>query len=144
VSTTVRVANYYPGLLGGFWDIGADTPTDELGLSTDALLFLTQFGQEITYYPRSGGSRVILGIIDWSPPAPVDGAPAGMGKIITVSVANSGTSVDDDDVGGILASAIDTGGDKLELPLREGATATQRRITKMPVQDAGMLKFTIT
>ena len=105
-------------------------------LDTNASEFLDEFGEDVTYLPEGGGSRSIVGIVVRKQPAAIDGASGAVSPMITVMVANDSTK-------GIGSEEIDTGGDKLAICPRIGKAAQQRRITKMTLQDHGMLRIEV-
>ena len=96
--------------------------------------FLTTFGETVVYWPRTGGSREITAIVGRDRPDDLDGVPHGQAPRLTINVAN-------DETDGISSSEVDKGGDKVELAVKIGETAQQRRITKILYQDAGMMKL---
>jgi len=106
-----------------------------LDLGADAEIFLAEYGEPITYHPRTGASRVIQAIVDRSPPAPL-GPPGTLAAVLTITVAN-------DAVTGISSAAMDLGADQVELPLRVGATPERRRIRSPSAQDPGMLTLEV-
>ena len=96
--------------------------------------FLTMFGETVTYKPLAGGSRAITAVVNREGVGAVDGLPHGQGPLVSVIVAN-------DAVTGISTADIDTGGDKVTVAWQIGETATDRRITDILSQDAGMLEL---
>jgi hypothetical protein len=97
-------------------------------------VFLADFGEDVTYVPLTGDERPIRAIIDRNPPMPPAGSPvkAGLAPKITAEVANDATA-------GISSSEINTGGDKLKLPVRIGEAATARPLVTILRHDAGSL-----
>ena len=113
-------------------------------LASDAEMFLAEWGDEIIYRPAGGTARTILAVIDRNPPAGISESPSGgIGKSITIDVANRATSVDDDEYGGISSDEVDTGGDKVDVALRIGLTAQSRMISRVLSQDAGMMQLEV-
>lgn len=106
---------------------------DQTLIDTTADL-LAVFGETVTYWPASGGSRSISAVVDRERPADMDGAPHGSAPLLTIEVANDSTS-------GISSNEIDTGGDKLELAVRIGKSAQKRLVKKIISQDAGMMRL---
>jgi len=87
----------------------------------------------ITYLPRGGGSRNIEAIIEYPGPGAIGGmASSGSRPIMDIYIENSSTS-------GISSAEVDTGGDKLDVPLRFGLTAARVRITRIVAQDKAVL-----
>ena len=95
---------------------------------------LTTFGETVTYYPKAGGSRSITAVVSRQPPGSLDGAPHGHAPRLSVHVKNDATA-------GISSAEIDTGGDELNLAVRIGEAAENRRITKILNMDHGMLEL---
>lgn len=91
------------------------------------------FAETVTYWPRVGSSRSIKAVVirDQIATLSEDGGQTNLPSF-QVFVANTAT-------GGISSSEIDTGGDKIELPPRDGKTAEKRSITQITEQDHGML-----
>lgn len=113
-------------------------------LQADAEIFLTEFGEEITYRPAGGTARTILAVVDRNPPEPVPQSPIDvMGKAITIEVANRTTSTSDDEFGGIGSAELDTGRDNVDVVLRLGDSPETRRITNVLSQDLGMLRLDV-
>ena len=86
----------------------------------------------IVYRKRSGATRNIKAILDYPGPEDLMGLSGGDRPVIDVYVENNTTS-------GISPAEIDTGGDKLELPLRIGLANRKVRIIDIPVQDRTIL-----
>ena len=105
----------------------------------DVELFLNTYGEEIIYHPKSGNPRRILGVIDRNLPMSITESGAGMRKQINIHVANRETDKDDDNYGGIGSAELDTGGDKVSLPLRLGSELETRPIIGLLEQDDEML-----
>lgn len=105
-------------------------------LSEDADIFLSIFGQAITYYPRGGGSRAIVGIVDQEQVSGIPGVPGANTPPARITVKNSATD-------GISSTEIDTGGDKIGYSVRIGQAAQSRRIGKIISQDHGMLTLEV-
>ncbi len=101
-------------------------------LAAEADTFLAAFGEAVTYYPKGGGSRDIIAVVDRNPVAGIDGVPHGNTSKLVVKVKN-----DSDD--GISSSEVETGGDKIKLSVRIGKTASQKRINSIHWHDYGMM-----
>jgi hypothetical protein len=92
------------------------------------------FAETVTYWPRGASTgRAIKAVVirDQIATFSEDGGQTNLPSF-QVFVANTAT-------GGISSSEIDTGGDKIELPPRDGKTAEKRSITQITEQDHGML-----
>lgn len=90
----------------------------------------SDFGETITYYPRVGSSRQIIGVVMRDSTLRDDAG--GILNTFEVHVANDGTS-------GISSTDINLGGDYITLPPRDGKSPTSHTITEILVQDEGML-----
>lgn len=91
------------------------------------------YGQTVGYVPRSGSPRSISAIVDYIGPESVGPLAGGSRPHVEVTVGN--------DSSGILSTEIDTGGDKLKLPMRYGLTSATVRIVKIINQDEGALRL---
>ena len=105
-------------------------------LAADADWFLTYFGEPVTYHPKGGGTRDIIAVVDRNPVASITGLPHGNTPRMLVVVKN-----DSDD--GISSSEVNTGGDKVNLSVRIGDTAQQRRINSIVWNDIGMMHLEV-
>ncbi len=101
-------------------------------LADQADVFLAEFGEAVTYYPKGGSSRDINAVVDRNPVAGINGVPHGNASQVIVKVKN-----DSDD--GISSSEVNVGGDHIKFAVRIGKTATQKRITGIPWEDVGMM-----
>ena len=106
---------------------------DQMLIDTNAD-FLAVFGETVTYWLASGGSRSITAVVDRERPADLDGAPHGSAPLLVIEVANDSTT-------GISSDEVDTGGDKIEVAVRIGESAQKRLIKKIISQDAGMMRL---
>jgi len=88
--------------------------------------------KSITYRPRTGASRSVKAIVDYPGPGAIGGLAGGSRPILDIYIENSSTS-------GISSAEVDTGGDKLDVPLRFGLTAARVRVTKIVAQDKAIL-----
>jgi len=109
-------------------------------VDTDIEVFLTTFGEAVTYVPRSGDERGILAIVDRET-AVVDARVAR--PQIRVTVANRATSTDDDEIGGIGSTEINAGGDGVRLARRVGDAAELLTITEITEQDGEMMELLV-
>jgi len=107
---------------------------DELAATADD--FLTEFAEQIIYKPGGVGSRSILAIVDRNPPAEMAAISGLHSSDIAICVKN-------DPEEGISSSEIDTGIDLVEIPVRIGETAVEKRITQIVNQDAGMMQLKV-
>jgi len=103
-------------------------------LANSASDFTDTFGETVTYYPASGGSREITAVVKRQPPEILEGSIRGHSPVLIVFVENDATT-------GIASTEIDIGGDEIQVPLRVGDTSSRRRITQIRNQDAGMLEL---
>jgi len=98
--------------------------------------YLLHFGEPIKYLPSGGGSRDITAIVDREPPAELAGITGAQTAMMFIEVAN-------DSEDGISSSEINLGGDMVEISVRIGETAVQKRITGIVSQDVGMMKLRV-
>lgn len=105
-------------------------------LAGQADVFLENFGEAVTYYPKGGSSRDIKAIVDRNPVAGINGVPHGNTSKFFLIVKNS---ADD----GISSSEINAGGDKIALSVRIGQAVQQRRIISLPWHDIGMMHLEV-
>lgn len=112
---------------------------DSLGSTYMAPSLLYLHGETVTYKPAGGDTREIQAIVDRdTPETPSPAGVRGRPKAsIRVMVVNSSTE-------GITPSELNIGGDKIELPLRIGESATDRNIRSLSSQDGGMLELEVT
>lgn len=88
----------------------------------------------ITYLPRGGGSRSIKAIVEYVGAQSLDGLKGGSRPHVELYVRN-------DVAAGISSREIDTGGDKVQVPLRMGRSVRTVRIVKILAQDRAMLRL---
>lgn len=94
--------------------------------------FGTLDAKTIIYYPRGGGSRSIEAIIEYPGPAAIDGLLGGSRPVIDIYVKN-------DSISGISSAEVDTGGDKVDVPMRFGLSASRMRIVNLIGHDKAVL-----
>jgi len=90
----------------------------------------------ITYRPRGGGSRSIEAIVEYPGPAAIGDLSGGGRPVMDIYVKNDSTA-------GISSAEVDTGGDKLDVPLRFGLTAARVRVTRIVAQDKAILHIQV-
>ncbi len=105
-----------------------------LAVAADQLL--SQFGEAVTYYPKGGGTRDIVGVVDRNPVGAITGSPHGNTPRMMVIVKNDASD-------GISSSEVNTGGDKINLDVRIGESEQQRRITSLVWHDYGMMHLEV-
>jgi len=86
----------------------------------------------VTYRPRSGGTRSIKAIIDYPGPEAIGTLAGGSRPVLDIYMENNS-------VRGITSAEVDTGGDKLDLPMRYGLSAKRLRIIEIAAQDKSIL-----
>ncbi|MGD2093298.1 MAG: hypothetical protein PVH61_44470 [Candidatus Aminicenantes bacterium] len=86
----------------------------------------------INYYPRSGGSRSIRATLEFLGPDSIGTLIGSRRPVIDIFVKNNSSS-------GISSAEVDTGGDKVELPLRYGLSVRKVRIVKIMGQEKALL-----
>jgi hypothetical protein len=90
------------------------------------------FAETVTYWPRVGSSRSIKAVVFREQITAFTEDRETNLPMFQVHVTNSATT-------GISSEELDTGGDSIELPPRDGKTAQRRSITQLITQDHGML-----
>lgn len=118
-----------PGITGG--DVGTLANSGSLA-GIVALMAMFGIG---TPFAASSSERSISALVNRERPGPLDEVPQGHAPLLTIKVVNS--------TSGIATSEIDLGKDKIELPVRLGESAQQRRLAKILSQDAGMMKLEV-
>ena len=93
---------------------------------------LDEFGETVTYRPRTGDARSITAIVERGGPADLAPAAGGVAPLLRVRVANDSTT-------GISSDEIDTGGDRIDVAHRVGVAATTRPIVRIIEHDAASL-----
>lgn len=88
----------------------------------------------IVYLPKAGGSRSIQAVIDYVGAQALDGLKGGSRPHVELYVRN-------DAAAGISSREIDTGGDKVQVPLRRGRSVRTIRIVQILAQDRAMLRL---
>jgi len=106
-----------------------------LELSADSF-FLLPGTEYVTYFPGAGGSRRILAVINRPGPEQMDDLSGGQREVNEVLVKNN--SVD-----GIASTEVDTGGDKMQVGIRDGTRPVMARIVEILSQDAGMMRLKV-
>lgn len=93
---------------------------------------LSDFAEQVVYYPRVGAARVISAIVVREPLSvlPEDGDNV---------LPNSTIYVANDAEDGISSEELNLGGDALEFATRNGKTPTRRTIVRLTEHDEGML-----
>ena len=86
----------------------------------------------ITYIPISGSTRSIKAILEWPGAEEIMGLTGGSRPIVNIYLENHISQ-------GISAAEIDTGGDKIDLPLRYGLDNSRVRIIEIVAQDRTIL-----
>lgn len=103
-----------------------------------------EFGEVITYVPAGDAddAREVMAVVDRQPWRRM-AAQSGLGKIpaLTITVCNHAAALSENGVGGISSTEIDTGTDKIELPLRIGETPSSRTIKSIAIQDEGGMEL---
>jgi len=95
---------------------------------------MTSLGSRtITYKPRSGAARSVTAIVDYPGPGPLGMLAGGSRPHVEITVCNSAA--------GILSSEIDTGGDKVTVPMRRGLAARVLRVVEIISQDESHLRL---
>jgi len=90
--------------------------------------------QTVYYLPKSGGSRSINAIVTYLGPQTMDGLRGGSRPHFDISVRNSS-------VYGISSRELNTGGDKIQIPMRMGRSVRTVRLVNLIAQDRAMLRI---
>ena len=115
-----------------------------LPLATDAEAALDQWGEEVTFTPPSGAARVILAIVERTPPEGIPGAPRGSAPGLVIQAARRGTSKAEDGYGGISPLEISPMRGTVGVPAKVGDAAQTRTIAEILSQDEGMVRLRLT
>lgn len=107
-----------------------------IDLAADAAVFFSDFAETVVYRPREGEPRTIQALVDRDP-------PEALGEDVTTRTPVLHVTVRNDSVAGITAAEVDTGGDRIDLPLRVGGSATTRPIVGIVRQDAGLVTLEV-
>lgn len=100
-----------------------------------APLLVRQFGETIFYYSGGTGSpREIMGIVERDVQVITDESIPALATFITVK--NDATL-------GITSTEIDTGRDKVSIPLRVGEAAQVRQVTRVDSTENGLVRFEV-
>lgn len=106
--------------------------------ATAVFLRTDDFAESITYHPyqyegdEARAARTIVAIVFREDIQVLSQDGDVVAPLWQVAVANSATD-------GISSEELDLGGDQLEFPPRDGKTAERRSITRLTIQDHGML-----
>jgi hypothetical protein len=105
---------------------------------TNIILNVNEFAETVTYVPHrffgedARASRSIVAVVERDPIGSVVESESQVMSVYRVSVKNDSTS-------GIASDEIDTGGDYIELPPRDGKDAERATITRILEQDPAMI-----
>lgn len=100
-------------------------------------MLLSNFGESITYFPRSGGYRVIQAIVTRDPPAIFNAAGDAIMPRAMIRVHNSAAT-------GISSKEVDIGSDEIELPEKVGNVILKRfSLLTMTAQDSGVTELAL-
>lgn len=105
--------------------------------AVDVFLNTDEFAESVTYYPRTrtataSSSRSIAAVVFRNQMEVVSENGVSVLPVWEVHVANNSTT-------GIASTEIDTGGDQIGFPPRDGEDAVKKTIVMILVQDHGML-----
>lgn len=110
----------------------------------DAKRMIDAFDPEtLVYRPGTGAARNVKALVDREPPAGTPEVGQAISKAIRIAVVNQATDAGDDTYGGISATEIDTGRDRIDVARRVGQTAVSRPFGAMVEQDGGMLNLEV-
>lgn len=108
-------------------------------LAADAEAQMDQWGEEITYTPRTGAERSMLAIVTRKVPREVGPQSEAVRPAITIEVLNRATASGTDGYGGISSAEVNTGGDKVTVAEHIGGTARAMAVLGIVDQDEAML-----
>lgn len=114
-----------------------------IDLANDAGVFLNDFAEAVVYRPLVGPPRSIQAIVDREPPAWLREPPAWLAEADGVLVPQLHVVVRNDEAAGIGADEVDTGGDRVDVPVRVGGTAVTKNVVRIVQQDAGLLRLEV-
>lgn len=123
LAKTITLADTYDN---DFDDLLADSSED----------FVDEFGVNVKYIFVGGSERTIKAIVSRQEHKNIEGMRSTNAPVFEVMLRNDSSY-------GVSSSEINTGGDKIELAARYGETVKQRRVTKILIQDVGMLKLEV-
>ena len=86
----------------------------------------------ITYYPRNGGSRSVNATLEFLGAEDTGTLMDSKRPVVDVFVKNNSS-------GGISSAEVDTGGDKIEVPLRYGLSVRKIRIIDIVGQEKALM-----
>jgi len=91
-----------------------------------------EFAEPVVYVKGSGVARPIKAVVFREELSSSEESGGAVTPIFEVHVEN-------DSVNGIASTELDTGGDQIEIPVRDGMTAACRSIISIVSQDHGMM-----
>ncbi len=97
-------------------------------------MIISLSGDTIVYDPLVGSPRIIKAIVDYPGAGPIGQLAGGSRLHVEILICN-------DPITGISSAEIDTGGDKVIVPMRRGLTAGLVRINKIITQDEASLRL---
>ena len=106
--------------------------------ASQVFLRTDDFAETVTYHPHTyfGGTpasdRTIIAVVERLEVQTLEEGGNAVIPLFSVHVANSNTL-------GISSDEIDTGGDKISFPVRNGEAPVRRSILSITTQDSGML-----
>lgn len=116
--------------------------TLKAAIAADAATVFTDtaaFAETVTYYPRlfkSGDNRqprtIAAVVIREQMRTVTEDGGESITPVFEVHVSNNSTT-------GIAATELDTGGDKISMPVRDGMQPSKRAVMRLITQDNGML-----
>jgi len=103
-------------------------------LTADDVALLYNLGNGTAQLSVLDPSRQINAIVEYLGPQPMDGLSGGSRPAFEVLVRNHPTE-------GITSKELDTGGDKIKLPMRIDLAGKTVRLTRIVAQDKAMLRL---
>tara|TARA_R110002012_G_scaffold20689_3_gene73099 strand:+ start:3444 stop:3848 length:405 start_codon:yes stop_codon:yes gene_type:complete len=93
-------------------------------------------GETVTYRPKVGGSFERTAIVERNPPALFDAVGNAVAPSAIVRFHNDATT-------GVDANNLNTGGDKIDIALRNGATPTTQNVFQVLSTDGGVTELAV-
>jgi|TARA_R110002167_G_scaffold210293_1_gene414496 hypothetical protein len=112
------------------------TPFNQIiGNNAFAQLLLLH-GETVTYRPKVGGSYTRTAVVERNPPAMFDAAGNVVAPSAIVRFHGEATT-------GIDPNNLNTGGDKIDIALRSGATPTTQNVYQVVSTDGGVTALAV-
>lgn len=114
------------------------TDFDDEYAAGPALDLLSMYGETITFAPRSGSPRTLTAIVNRNPLQGLSSVQDMPSVKVLIRVLDDSANAT---YGGIAASAVDLGGDRIRLAVRSGGTAEYLALKEFVSDNGGMNTF---